>query len=213
MHPNGSEVWLVSCETYRLPGQSIYDAIPLEIAIVNLRNGATIVSTKVDYGNATPQEMFKRISGLRHCSMAPGLYKAFANAFERQYNGRRTSGMRPSQIEQVMREKGFHADWHKLISYRGPPYSIFRILTKDDEIARPRDTTLDWRRVEVLPEISLWTLVNEMCNCPGDFDTGVIHERLFGDQRYDTLPNAETEAKSLLKICSRLHPVLMIGLQ
>ncbi|KAL2682083.1 hypothetical protein IWX47DRAFT_162655 [Phyllosticta citricarpa] len=196
-------VWLVRCETYKIPGQSTFDTILWDIAIVDLRSGKTIISTKVDYGNATPQELFEKM-----CNMDPGVapevYRAFVHAFERQYNGHRTHGMLPSQIEQVMLHKGYTPMDIQLVSYPEIAPSLLRLFTKDELLPQTPDLSFILHEVAKKKSTELWFLIKDMCGSFGSLDVGVVHEKLFGLQRHDTIPNAETEAKCLRLVCLRL---------
>ncbi|KAK8232630.1 hypothetical protein HDK77DRAFT_429503 [Phyllosticta capitalensis] len=204
------QVWLLGCSYYR-PEREDFAPLIWEIGIVNLRTGALVLSTKVDYKSANAWALYKKLWGQEPVPTS-NRFIAFNEEFERHYDGQTTHGMLLGDIERKLRKAGYDPNTHQVLSYNDElAVTAMAKLFMGDHRISTKAFELKILNPACFQPISIYSLVKEMLG-PGETsdDLGYVFANMFPNERDEQIPTAESHVKALWKVCSRLYQVLKL---
>ncbi|KAK8188812.1 uncharacterized protein BKA78DRAFT_296867 [Phyllosticta capitalensis] len=210
MESNEKNAWLVDAKYHKVDEQlTDVEHFAWQIAFLDLKTGELLISTNIDYHNASAEKVWQRLYQHR-AQGCPG-FEAFRERFVSQdrYGSGRTNGLLPSMIEQQMRQRGFSSRTLKLVSWSAEidMTATWKILREDDDITAGRWSFDDLNR-GVFNPISIVSLVQEMAGIADDTLPAVFGRMFFGEDvgAFDT---AECDIKALWRILKRLYECLV----
>ncbi|KAK8241530.1 hypothetical protein HDK77DRAFT_427401 [Phyllosticta capitalensis] len=209
MESNEKNAWLVDAKYHKVDELADVEHFAWQIAFVDIKTGELLISTNIDYHNASAEEVWQELYQQRPQG-CPG-FEAFRERFVSQdgYGSGTTNGLLPSMIGQQMRQKGFSARTHELVSW-SPEIDMtaaWKVLRKDNNIAADRWSLNDLNR-DILNPISIVSLVQEMAGTADDTLPAVFGRVFFGEDigAFDT---AECDIKALWRILKKLYECLV----
>ncbi|KAL1387626.1 hypothetical protein HDK64DRAFT_271638, partial [Phyllosticta capitalensis] len=209
MESNERNAWLVNAKYHEVDELTDVEHFAWQIAFVDIETGELLISTNIDYHNASAEEIWQELYQKRP-QRCPE-FEAFRERFVSQdhYGSGTTNGALPSLIERQMRQRGFSPRTHEFVSWNSEidMTTTWKILRKDDNIAADRWSLDDLNR-DVFNPVSIVSLVQEMAGTADDTLPAVFGRMFFGEdiRAFDT---AECDIKALWRILKRLYECLV----
>ncbi|KAK7540014.1 uncharacterized protein J3D65DRAFT_602019 [Phyllosticta citribraziliensis] len=204
------EVWIVDIEFHRPPHAFNCAALPWEMAICCLHSGRTLLSTNIDYGGMSAQEVWTSLYGARSDN-GWITFQSFRSTFTRRYGETKTNGLAPSTIRQRLLGLGFSYATHELISYCSieDMHAMKRVLDGRDDVHAP----LLFRNAlppRIFQPVSIFELAK--CMCPRmSLTLKELYTRLFPDSTPLQFHSAAIDAWALREISMKFNDVLLSG--
>jgi hypothetical protein len=199
-HYNNRILWAVDVEFGTLRG---VNAVPYAILIRNVRDGALILSTSVDYDGINLDEM-EHILAAHQGDRGTSVWTR-KSYFMNFYNGVTTNGMSLSAVGRFLRTAGFSIETHTLLSWYTmiDMYVVCRALLGHDQLL---DSTLPSQLTSLVDQhrksIQPFDIARMMGRCTdlGNLRLGYVFRSMFLIQRQLRMHDPDNNTLAMVQI-------------